>query len=184
MPCQATYGDRKSRTGTECHLTPRPRGLYLQTRTICNKGQTMTDSQERLEDRLRASGRRLTDQRRLILSVLQESDEHLDAEALYDRVRARNPDVSLATVYRLLTVLKELELVEEHRLGHDRGHYEAARDTPHQHFTCLNCGKVIEFDTPLVAQVEQELCEQKGVRVTSTHLHVSGYCAQCRDIVD
>ena len=141
----------------------------------------MTRSQERLEDLLRASGRRLTDQRRLILRVLQESDEHLDAEGLYDRVRARNPDVSLATVYRLLTVLKELDLVEEHRLGQDHGHFEAVRDAPHHHFTCLDCGKVIEFDTPLVAQIEQELSEREDVCVAHSQLLVSGYCAGCRD---
>ena len=144
----------------------------------------MSDSGERLQDALRSAGRRLTPQRRLILQVLEESNGHLDADALYDRVKARDPDVSLATVYRTLAVLREIGLVEEHRLGQNHGHYEAVRQEPHYHFTCLRCGKVIEFDTPLVAQVEQELYEQEGVRVTSTHLHVSGYCAQCRDIAD
>ena len=144
----------------------------------------MSDSGERLQDALRGAGRRLTSQRRLILQVLEESNGHLDADALYDRVKARDPDVSLATVYRTLAVLREIGLVEEHRLGEDHGHYEAVREEPHYHFTCLRCGKVIEFDAPLVAQVEQELCEQEGVRVISTHLHVSGYCAQCRDIAD
>jgi len=144
----------------------------------------MDDSGERLQDALRGAGRRLTAQRRLILQVLEESDGHLDADALYDRVKARDPDVSLATVYRTLAVLREIGLVEEHRLGEDHGHYEAVREEPHYHFTCLRCGKVIEFDTPLMAQVEQGLCEQEGVRVTSTHLHVSGYCVQCRDIAD
>ena len=144
----------------------------------------MGDLSERLQDALRSAGRRLTPQRRLILRVLEESDGHLDADALYDRVKARDPDVSLATVYRTLAVLREIGMVEEHRLGEDHGHYEAVRQEPHYHFTCLRCGKVIEFDTPLVAQVEQGLCEQEGVRVTSTHLHVSGYCAQCRDIAD
>ena len=142
----------------------------------------MSDSGELLQDALRATGKRLTPQRRLILQVLEESNGHLDADALYERVKARDPNVSLATVYRTLAVLREIGLVEEHRLGQDHGHYEAVREEPHYHFTCLRCGKVIEFDTPLVAQVEQELCEQKGVRVTSTHLHVSGYCAQCKDI--
>jgi Fe2+ or Zn2+ uptake regulation protein len=142
----------------------------------------MSDSSERLRDALRSAGRRLTSQRRLILQVLEESNGHLEADALYDRVKARDPDVSLATVYRTLAVLREIGLVEEHRLGQDHGHYEAVRQEPHYHFTCLRCGKVIEFDTSLVAQVEQDLCEQEGVRVTSTHLHVSGYCAQCRDI--
>ena len=143
----------------------------------------MGDLSERLQDALRSAGRRLTPQRRLILQVLEESNGHLDADALYDRVKARDPDVSLATVYRTLAVLREIGLVEEHRLGEGHGHYEAVRQEPHYHFTCLRCGKVIEFDTSLVARVEQELCEREGVRVTSTHLHVSGYCTQCRDIV-
>jgi Fur family ferric uptake transcriptional regulator len=140
----------------------------------------MSDSGDRLQDTLRAAGRRLTAQRRLILQVLEESDEHLDADALYERVRARDPDVSLATVYRTLAVLKEIGLVEEHRLGEGHGHYEAVHDEPHYHFTCLRCGKVIEFDTPLMAQIEQELVEQEGVRIVSIHLHVSGTCAQCK----
>jgi len=144
----------------------------------------MDDSGGRLQDTLRAAGRRLTAQRRLILKVLEESDEHLDADALYERVRARDPDVSLATVYRTLAVLKEIGLVEEHRLGEDHGHYEAVHDEPHYHFTCLRCGKVIEFDTPLMAQIEQELVEQKGVRIASIHLHVSGTCAQCKGTAD
>ena len=126
----------------------------------------------------------MTPQRRLILQVLEESNGHLDADVLYDRVKARDPVVSLATVYRTLAVLREIGLVEEHRLGQDHGHYEAVREEPHYHFTCLRCGKVIEFDTSLVPQVEQELCEQEGVHVISTHLHVSGYCAQCQGTAD
>jgi Fe2+ or Zn2+ uptake regulation protein len=139
---------------------------------------------ERLQGALRAAGRRLTAQRRLILQVLEESTGHLDADALYDRVKARDPDVSLATVYRTLALLREIGLVEEHRLGQDHGHYEAVHQEPHYHFTCLHCGRVIEFDTLLMAQIVQVLCEQEGVHVTSTHLHVSGYCPQCRDSAD
>jgi Fe2+ or Zn2+ uptake regulation protein len=134
---------------------------------------------EHLRDIFRAAGRRLTPQRRLILEALEGSDEHLDAEALYDLVRSRDPHISLATVYRTLAVLKKMGLVEEHRLGSEHGHYEASGDK-HYHFTCLGCGKVIEFDTPLMAQIEQELGTREGVRVTNTHLHLSGYCAQCQ----
>jgi Fe2+ or Zn2+ uptake regulation protein len=138
------------------------------------------ESNDHLRATLRAAGRRLTSQRRLILEVLEESDEHLDAEALYAQVKVRDPDVSLATIYRTLAVLKEVGLVEEHRLGEDHGHYEAALDEPHYHFTCLGCGEVIEFDAPLVVWIKQELSEREGVRVTSTHLHMSGYCARCQ----
>lgn len=138
---------------------------------------------DRFEEALRASGRRLTHQRRLILQVLEESDEHLDAEALHARVRLRDDDISLATVYRTLSVLKEMDLIEEHRLGEGHSHYEAVRGQPHYHFVCLRCGKVIEFDAPLVDRIEQQLCDRKGVRVTRAHLRLMGYCAQCREEV-
>ena len=135
---------------------------------------------DHLRDVFRATGRRLTSQRRLIMEVLEKSEEHLDAESLYDKAKVHSPDISLATVYRTLSVLKEMELVEEHRLGEERSHYEPVRDSPHYHFTCLGCGKVIEFDTPLVAQVGQDLGEREGLRVTVAHLHLSGYCTQCQ----
>ena len=140
----------------------------------------MIETRDHLRDILQAAGRRLTAQRCLILEVLEKSAEHLDADALYDQARTRDPDISLATVYRTLAVFKDMGLVEEHRLGEEHGHYEPVRDQPHYHFTCLECGKVIEFDTPLVAQIQRELSEQEGVRVTGAHLHLSGYCTQCR----
>jgi len=143
----------------------------------------MVDPNDHLRGIFRAAGRRLTHQRRLILEVLEESDEHLDAEALYDQARIHDPDISLATVYRTLAVFKEMGLVEEHRLGEEHGHYESVRDGPHYHFTCLGCGRVIEFDTPLVAQIQQELSERERVCVTDAHLHLSGYCAQCQNKV-
>jgi len=134
----------------------------------------------RLRNRLRASGRRLTPQRQLILEVLEASSKHLDANALYGLVKARDPDISLATIYRTLAVFTEMGLVREHRLGEKHSLYEAVPDEPHYHFTCLGCGEVIEFDTPLVGQIEQELSEQKGVSVTSTYLYMNGFCTQCQ----
>lgn len=140
----------------------------------------MSQSRDHLRDVFRAAGRRLTSQRCLILEVLEGSDAHLDADALYDRVKRRDPNVSLATVYRTLAVLKEMGLVEEHRLGEEHGHYESVREGPHYHFTCRDCGRVIEFDTPLVGRIEQELCQREGVCVTGAHLHLSGYCGRCQ----
>jgi Fe2+ or Zn2+ uptake regulation protein len=140
----------------------------------------MTGISEHLRDTFRAAGRRLTNQRRLVLEVLRDSNEHLDAEGIYVEAKRCDPDISLATVYRTLAVLKEMGMVEEHRLGEEHGHYEAVREEPHYHFTCLGCGKVIEFDAPAVTRIEQELSEREGVQVTDTHLHVSGYCARCK----
>jgi len=133
-----------------------------------------------LREKLRAAGRRVTSPRQLILEVLEASGQHLDAETLYERVKARDPDISLATIYRTLALFKEMGLVKEHRLSGKRSLYESAPDEPHYHFTCLGCGEAVDFGTPLVSQIEQELREQEGVSVISTHLFVSGFCAQCR----
>ena len=139
----------------------------------------MCESPEQVRTLFRAAGKRLTHQRELILEALEESSIHLDAEAIHDRVKQEASDISLATVYRTLAVLKELGLVEAHSLGTDRCRYESAGDVPHYHFTCTACGKVIEFDTVLVTQVGEELSEREGIRVIEAHLHVKGYCAEC-----
>jgi Fur family ferric uptake transcriptional regulator len=140
----------------------------------------MSTEPDKLRDLFHEEGRRLTPQRRLVLLTLEASDQHLDAEALYDRVRLRDPDISLATVYRSLRVLREMGLVEEHSLGEGHSHYEAPRSSPHFHFICRRCGDVIEFDTPLVEQAAAELARQLGVRVTSAHLRLGGTCQPCR----
>ncbi len=136
--------------------------------------------EERLSKKLHASGHRLTRQRRLVMEVLEESDEHLDAETLHDRAKARDANISLATVYRTLALLKNVGLVEEHRLGEDHAHFEAVQEDPHYHFTCLRCGRVIEFDAPQVMEVMQELRERYGLCITDVHLFLSGYCARCQ----
>ena len=134
-----------------------------------------------LRETLHTSGRRLTRQRRLVLKVLEESREHLDAEELHDRAKALDPNISLATVYRTLAVLKGMGLVEEHRLGEGHAHFEATHETPHYHFSCTGCNRVIEFDAPEVRQVVRRLSRQEGVEVTSAHLILAGRCAQCQD---
>ena len=68
----------------------------------------MGEQSDHLRDVFRSEGRRLTSQRRLILRVLEESEKHLDAESLYDRVKVQDPDVSLATVYRTLTLFRAI----------------------------------------------------------------------------
>jgi Fe2+ or Zn2+ uptake regulation protein len=130
---------------------------------------------------IRSHGRRLTRQRRLVLEILAESREHLDAETLYERAKARDPDIGLATIYRSLALLKETGLVQEDQLGEDHGHFETTPSSPHHHFTCLKCGRVVEFESPQVMEVVRRLYESEGLQVTDIRLHLSGYCPQCRE---
>lgn len=130
---------------------------------------------------LQAGGHRITRQRRVLLEVLEESREHLDAEALYERARQRVPRISLATVYRTLAMLKRLGLVAEHSLGEPHGHFEAVQAGQHYHFTCLGCGEVMEFDAPQVEDALRELATRAGLEVRNVQFFITGYCARCRE---
>ena len=130
---------------------------------------------------IRSNGLRITRQRQLILEVLDASQEHLDAEAIHDRVKTRDPRIGLATVYRTLALLKAMGLVKEHSLGEEHGHFEAVQEVPHYHFTCIGCRKVIEFEAPAVTEAVQSLIDREDVQVVDVHLSLTGYCSNCRE---
>ena len=136
---------------------------------------------EHLRDKLHTTNRRMTRQRQLVFDALEHCHDHLDVESLYLRIKAQDPNISLATVYRTLAVLKEMGLVEEHQFGEDHSHFEVAHPAPHYHFTCLKCKQVLEFDAPQVMEAARRLSEQEGLHITDAHLFLSGYCAKCRN---
>jgi Fur family ferric uptake transcriptional regulator len=130
---------------------------------------------------LQASGRRVTSQRRLLLEILNECHGHLDAEAIYALAKERDSNISLATVYRTLKVLKEVGVVQERILDSEgqKRHYEMAAKA-HYHFTCLECGRVIEFESPLIEQASREVAGQLDLEIVHTRLYLEGYCPDCR----
>ena len=132
---------------------------------------------------IRTSGHRLTRQRRLVLAILEKSQDHLDAESLYELAKAQDAGISLATVYRTLALFKEAGLVQVLPLGEDHGHFETVHEKPHSHFTCLQCGRVFEFDAMQIAELRSELLRNQGLRVVQVNLHLSGYCAGCSSLI-
>ena len=124
-------------------------------------------------------GRLLTVQRRLLLELLREADGHIDAKDLYRRAIARDDSISTATVYRSLNLFKQLGLIEERRLGKVRCYYETKQSAEHQHLVCQGCGKVIEFETPLVRELVHTIQKKHSFKVTKAELYLEGYCPRC-----
>jgi Fe2+ or Zn2+ uptake regulation protein len=122
---------------------------------------------------------RLTRQRKLVWEVLKDAQEHLDADTIYRRAKDRNSHISLATVYRSLGFLKDAGLIHELSLGENHNHYETTPSAPHEHFTCLHCGTVIELETPRLHEIASQVCKQQGLRLVQVELHLSGYCKDC-----
>ena len=136
----------------------------------------------RLEQALRSRGIRMTQQRQVILRVMDDAEQHLDAGSILERARKIDPAVHRVTVYRTLDLLKKYSLIDELDLLHLRGdqhYYESHGPRDHIHVACLRCGKVREFESRLYEQLKQQIESDFGMRVTVARTEVGGYCAEC-----
>ena len=121
----------------------------------------------------------LTNQRRLLLELMRDAEGHIDAKELYRRASARDESISQATVYRTLNLFKELGLIEEMRLGKIRCYYEIKQTPEHQHLVCQGCGKIIEFQNPLVEELIEAVRREHSFNVAKVEFYLEGYCSDC-----
>ncbi len=128
---------------------------------------------------LRKRGYRLTPQRHMILSVIQEANQHLSVEQIAERVQELNPYVSLSTVYRTLELLRELGLVRENRLPGEQPRYEIAEGKAHHHLLCRHCRAIIHLDQQLLGNLHEKLQEDYHYYGLTLDLVASGYCSSC-----
>ncbi len=140
----------------------------------------MADLVVESERRLRAAGKRITPQRRLVVDILAEANEHLDAADIFEEGRRRDTNLSLSTVYRTLSVLKETGVVRELHLDDEHHHYELDGKDEHSHLVCLGCGRVIEVDCQALDAMAASLGEAHDFEIASAQIELSGYCADCR----
>ncbi len=144
----------------------------------------MDNQQIAIHALLQENGLRATSQRKTILEVVRSHTGPLTAEDIYREAQKLNSRISLATVYRTLTALKDAGVLEQRYLSrdHDRAIFELAVSAADSfHFHCLNCGKIIEFKSHrLWNTLQQELADQYGVTMTQVCICSDGYCESCR----
>ncbi len=136
-----------------------------------------------LANKLLARGVRMTNQRRLILELIERDGGHLDAARIQDLAKARETHVDRATVYRTLSLLKKHNLVEELDFLHVRGEqhfYELRERDNHLHACCIVCGKIMELTTDTLDSLKTELKEKLGFTSESVRVEVGGYCGKCK----
>jgi Fur family peroxide stress response transcriptional regulator len=136
---------------------------------------------ERVEDNLTALiGQRLTPHRLLLLDLLHER-EHLSVNELYRQAKAKQPRINLSTVYRNLRLFSGMGLIDELRLTKSGTRYfEARSHHKHYHAICLRCGRIVDFNNPLIEEVKKAVEDETGMVIMDVRLSMAGYCAQCR----
>jgi Fur family ferric uptake transcriptional regulator len=129
--------------------------------------------------KLAEKGYRLTPQRLMILSAIEESDSHISAEEIHARIVARYPNVNISTVYRTLELLKRLGLVTETDLGEGRVRYHPADKGHHHHLVCQECGAIIDLDESLLTPLRSALLREYKFSADLKHLAILGCCVNC-----
>jgi Fur family ferric uptake transcriptional regulator len=138
----------------------------------------------RLQQALGKRRIRLTRQRRVILQVMDDAEQHLDVDQILERAQKIDSGVHLVTVYRTIDLLKKHGLIDELDLLHlrgDRHYYETHGPRDHIHVACLRCGKVREFESRLYEQLKQQIARDFNMKVTVSRTEVGGYCAECME---
>src|SRR5467141_3656322 len=136
----------------------------------------------KLQQAVATRGIRMTRQRRVILQVMDDAEQHLDVDQILERAQKIDSDVHLVTVYRTIELLKKHGLIDELDLLHlrgDRHYYETHGPRDHIHVACLKCGKVREFESQLYEQLKSQIERDFKMKVTLSRTEVGGYCAEC-----
>ena len=111
-------------------------------------------------------GLRSTGQRQLICEVFFASREHASLDDILLRVRAENPRVGYATVYRTMKMLVESGVAHERKFADGVTRYELRdMETHHDHLICLNCGKIVEFKEPRIEELQEQVARRHGFQV-------------------
>jgi Fur family transcriptional regulator, ferric uptake regulator len=126
-------------------------------------------------------GLRSTDQRRLIVETFFRSENHVSIEELLAHVRAKDPRVGYATVYRTLKLLTECGVANERRFGDGLTRYELADDVSHHdHLICVVCGDITEFEEPRIEDLQEQVAREYGFELRSHKHELYGVCPKCQ----
>ena len=132
---------------------------------------------------LRETGLPVTHQREVVADVVFGSEGHLSVDDIAAVLRDRGERIGKATIYRTLDLLVRSRLVAEHDFGEGFKRYEHRLSTHpvHEHLICLECGKVVEFESYELFNVESRIRHEHGFVPVRRRLEIYGLCKECQD---
>ena len=130
-------------------------------------------SQLSVYDKCTQAGVRLTNHRRVIIDLIGEAHDHPDVDTIYRRANAIDKTISLATVYRTVSVLEQADLIEKVDIGDGKARYEMARGH-HEHLVDIDSGEIHEFYHPELEGLKRKIARDMGFELVDHHLEMFG----------
>lgn len=126
---------------------------------------------------LKKAGLKVTLPRLKILEILQQANnQHISAEDVYKILLDHDEDIGLATVYRVLNQFDDAGILIRHHFEGGKSVFEISHKEHHDHLVCLRCGKVVEFEDPIIERRQEEVAEQNNMKLTHHSLYMYGEC--------
>ena len=144
----------------------------------------MADPEARLDEmitRLKERGHRLTPQRMAVLKIVAADEGHPSVEQIYERVEVDFPMTSLATVYKTVTLLKEMGEVLELGFSDGSNRYDGNKPYSHPHLICTQCKNIVDPQVVTLSELPQKVAQSTGYRIVSQRLDFFGICPQCQE---
>jgi Fe2+ or Zn2+ uptake regulation protein len=123
-------------------------------------------------------GLRRTPQREIVLELVRNCYEHPTADWIHKEARRAIPDISLATVYRTLRILREKGLIYEFSGVRGPSRFDGTAQS-HEHVRCVCCGTVVDVDVPEFSDVRQHVARRTGFRIGVSPVLFQGLCPEC-----
>jgi Fur family ferric uptake transcriptional regulator len=141
---------------------------------------------DEFKELLRQKGLKVTNQRVKVLEALSNSpDIHLTAEEIYELIKVDFPEIGLATVYRTIQLLLELNLIDRINLDDGFVRYEISdlddnlKKHHHHHLICVKCSKVLSFEDDLLDELEKRIMDHVSFKVLDHEVKLYGVCKEC-----
>src|SRR5665647_488206 len=143
----------------------------------------MANEMNRIKELVKAKGYKLTSQRRAILDIILKNEgKHMSTEEVFLEVKKVYPEIGLATVYRTMLLLEEMQVLLRHNFDDGRNRYEynhPEEDHHHHHLICKKCGKVFEVEEDLLEELEIKIEQKYKFKVMDHKVQFMGYCSEC-----
>ena len=127
---------------------------------------------------LRKKGYKATPQRIAICRFALNSRDHPSAQQVYNEVRKIHPTVSLATVYKTLGVLKDLNLIQELNLPQGQARFDSYMK-PHINLICLQCGTIADLDDNSAIEITRKVAAAAKFKPKGQRIDIFGICRKC-----
>ncbi len=133
-----------------------------------------------LKTTLLNGGRKTTRQREEIFKLFQDSTGHRSLAQIHALVSKKIPRIGYTTVYRTMKLLTELGLAAQRKFADAETRYEPmSGQEHHDHFICVGCGKIIEFEDDALETLQKRIAERYRFQTLHHRLELYGRCADC-----